>query len=157
MTHFTSSDAIHDDAFQTNIKNSNINHFINSTILDFAVTTYKYIQHKCHRLLADGERILHMNATIALLQFWTADLDLVTLGRATEEVYTAFFFSSAHTLYQQSNNIVFGHFVITLNATFYWQLLLADEGYENDSDTINLPTLLRETPRIHDVSSIEHA
>ena len=26
------------------------------------------------------------NAAIASLQFWTADIDLVTLGRATEEV-----------------------------------------------------------------------
>ena len=31
------------------------------------------------------------NATIASLQFWTADLDPVTLGRATEQVYTTFF------------------------------------------------------------------
>ena len=30
------------------------------------------------------------NATIASLQFWTADLDPVTLGRATEQVYTTF-------------------------------------------------------------------
>ena len=47
--------------------------------------------------------------------------------------------------------------MITLNATFDWQLLLADEGYESGSDTIDLPTLLRKTPRIHHVSSIEHA
>ena len=31
------------------------------------------------------------NAAIALLQFWTADLDPVTLGNTTEEVYSAFF------------------------------------------------------------------
>ena len=31
------------------------------------------------------------NAAIASLQFWTADLDPVILGRATEEVYSAFF------------------------------------------------------------------
>ena len=30
------------------------------------------------------------NATIASLQFWTEDLDPVTLGRATECVYTTF-------------------------------------------------------------------
>ena len=28
------------------------------------------------------------NTAIASLQFWTADLDPVTLGRSTEEVYT---------------------------------------------------------------------
>ena len=35
------------------------------------------------------------NATIASLLFWTADLDPVTLGRATEQVYTTFFYSSS--------------------------------------------------------------
>ena len=52
------------------------------------------------------------NATIASLQFWTEDLDPVTLGRATEHVYTTFFYSpSRHALCQQSNEILFGHFV----------------------------------------------
>ena len=104
------------------------------------------------------KRILHMECTIASLQFWTADLDPVTLGRATEQVYTTFFYSSSsHTLCQQSDEILFGHFVITLNAAFDQQLSLADEGYESSSDTIDLPTPLRKTPRIHHVSSIEHA
>ena len=31
------------------------------------------------------------NATIALLQFWAEDLDLITLGVASECVYTHFF------------------------------------------------------------------
>ena len=98
------------------------------------------------------------NAAIASLQFWTADLDPVTLGRATKEVYTTFFYSSSHhTLCQQCDEILFGCFVITLNAAFDQQLLLADEGYENSSDTIDLPTLLRKTSRIHHVSSTEHA
>ena len=98
------------------------------------------------------------NAAIASLQFWTADLDPVTLGIATEEVYSVFFYStSTHTLYQQSDEILFGHFMIALNAAFDQQLALADEGYENSSDTINLPTPLRKIPRIHHVSSIEHA
>ena len=47
--------------------------------------------------------------------------------------------------------------MITLNAAFDQQLLLADEGYESGSDTIDLPTMLRKMPRIHHVSSIEHA
>ena len=98
------------------------------------------------------------NAAIASLQFWTADLDPITLGRATEEVYSAFFYSlSSHTLHQQSDKILFGCFVIALNAAFDQQLLQADEGYESVSDTINSSTLLRKTPRIHHVSSIEHA
>ena len=98
------------------------------------------------------------NAAITSLQFWTAVLDPFTLGRATEQVYTTFFYSSSnHTLHQQSDEILFGCFVITQNAAFDQQLLLADEGYESVSDTINLPTLLRKTPRIHHVSSMEHA
>ena len=69
------------------------------------------------------------NATIASLQFWTVDLDPVTLGIATEEVYSAFFHStSTHTLCQQSDKILFGHFIIALNAAFDQQLALADEG-----------------------------
>ena len=98
------------------------------------------------------------NATIASLQFWTADLDPVTLGRATEQVYTTFFYSSlSHTPHQQSEEILFGHFMIALNAAFDQQLLLADEGYESGSHTIDLPTPLRKTPRIHLVPSTEHA
>ena len=98
------------------------------------------------------------NAIIAALQFWTADLDPVPLGRATEEVYTSFFYSSSsHTLHQQSDEILFGHFMIALNATLDWQLSLADKGYESSSDTINLPTQIRKMPRIHHISSIKHA
>ena len=98
------------------------------------------------------------NATLASLQFWTADLNPVTLGIATEEAYSTFFYStSTYTLHQQSDKILFGHFVTTLNAAFEWQLALADEGYESGSETINLPTPLRKMPRIHHVSSIKHA
>ena len=81
------------------------------------------------------------NATIASLEFWTEDLDPVILGRATECVYTTFFYLHAsHTLHQQSDETLFGHFVIALNAAFDQQLSLADEGYESGSDTIYLPT-----------------
>ena len=59
------------------------------------------------------------NTAIASLQFWTADLDPVTISMATEEVYSAFFYStSTHTLFQQSDKILFGCFVIALNAAF---------------------------------------
>ena len=98
------------------------------------------------------------NAAIPSLQFWTADFDPVTIGITTEEVYSTFFYStSSHTLHQQSNGILFGCFMIPLNAAFKQKLALADEGYESGSDTINLPTPLRKMPRIHHVSSIKHA
>ena len=97
------------------------------------------------------------NAAIASLPFWTEDLNPVTLGRATECVYTTFFYSpKRHTLHQQSNETLFGHFVIALSAVFDQQLSLADEGYGSGSDTINLPTPLRKTPHIHHISSMDH-
>ena len=81
------------------------------------------------------------NATIALLQFWTEDLNPVTLGIDTEHVYTTFFYTStSHTLCQQSDKTLFGCFIIALNTAFAQQLSLADEGYESGSDTIDLPT-----------------
>ena len=105
-----------------------------------------------------GREYSTWNAAIASLQFWTADLNPVTLGRATEHVDTTFFYSSSsHTLCQQPNETLFGCFVIALNAAFDQQLSLADKGYESGSDTIDLPTLLRKTPCIHHFSSMEHA
>ena len=122
-------------------------------------TTHNYYtRHGCCRLLADGKGIFYMECHHSFIQFWTADLDPVTLGRATEHVYATFFYSpSSHTLHQQSDKIIFGHIVITLNAAFDQQLSLADEGYESGSDTNDLPTPLRKTLRIHHVSSMEHA
>ena len=59
------------------------------------------------------------NATVASLQIWTADIDMITLSTAIEEVYSAFFYrASTHTLCQQSDEILFSHFVTTLNAAF---------------------------------------
>ena len=59
------------------------------------------------------------NATVAALQFWTADLEAHVLSSAIEQVYNAFFYSgSMHLLCQQSDEILFGHFVTTLNAAF---------------------------------------
>ena len=98
------------------------------------------------------------NAVIASLQFWTADLDLVTLGIATEEVYSAFFYStSTYILHQQPDKILFSCFVTTLNAAFEQKLAQEDEGYDSSSETINMPTPLRKMPRIYHVSYINHA
>ena len=59
------------------------------------------------------------NAAIASLQFWTADLNMLTLSSAIEEVYSALFYTaSIHTLHQQSDKILFGCFMTTLNAAF---------------------------------------
>ena len=98
------------------------------------------------------------NAAIASLQFWAEDLDVITLGIASECIYTTFFWTpTSHTLCQLSEDVLFGCFVIALNAAFTQQLSLADKGYKSGSDTVDLPTPLRKTPCIHHVSNMEHA
>ena len=53
------------------------------------------------------------NAAIASLQFWAEDLDPITLGIASEHIYTTFFWTlTSHTLHQLSEDVLFGHFVI---------------------------------------------
>ena len=97
------------------------------------------------------------NAAIASLQFWTEDLNTVTLGKASEHVYYHFFWTStSHTLCQLSKETLFGHFVLALNAPFTQQLSLQDEGYESGSNE-DVPTPLHKMPCIHHVSILEHA
>ena len=97
------------------------------------------------------------NAAITSLQFWTEDLDPITLGIASECIYTTFFWTpTSHTLCQLSEDVLFGRFVIALNAAVMQQLSLADEGYESGSNSADLPTPLQKTPHIHHVSSMEH-
>ena len=156
---FFSSYAIHADAFKTSIYSLQnfFRHIINTATIrlysNFTTTTMETAE---YWLMAWEYSI--WNATIASLQFWTEDLNPVTLGIATEHIYTTFFWTStSHTLCQQSEETLFGCFVIALNAGFTQQLSLADEGYKSGSDTIDLPTPLQKTPHIHHVSSLEHA
>ena len=94
---------------------------------------------------------------LASLQFWAEYLDPITLGIASECVYTTFFWTpTSHTLHQLLEDVLFGCFVIALNAAFTQQLSLADEGYESGSYTVDLPTPLRKTPCIHHMSSMEN-
>ena len=58
-----------------------------------------------------------------------------------------------HLLCQQFEKVLFGHFVTMLNAAFESKLTFEDEGYESGSENFNTPTPLRQTPRIHHVSS----
>ena len=98
------------------------------------------------------------NAKVAALQFWTADLEAHILSSTIEQVYNAFFYStSTHLLCKQSDEILFGHFVTTLNATFESKLALEDKGYESGSENFNIPTTLRQTSKIYHVSSVEIA
>ena len=122
--------------------------------LDFTVCTYNMDAADYWPMVRE---YLIWNATIASLQFWTADLNMLTLGSAIEEVYSTFFYTaSTHTLHQQSDEILFGCFVTTLNAAFELKLALEDEGYESSSENFNMPTPLRKTQRIHHMSSIKN-
>ena len=96
----TSSYAIHADAFKTSTYIANkFENAINNTILRFYrnfTTTTTMDTADCW-LMAREYSI--WNAAIASLQFWTEDPNPVTLGRATEHVYTTFFYSfTSHTL-----------------------------------------------------------
>ena len=63
------------------------------------------------------------NAAIESLQFWAEDLDPITLGIASECVYTHFFWTStSHTLHQLSDEVLFGCFILALNSAFHQQL-----------------------------------
>ena len=98
------------------------------------------------------------NAAITSLQFWAEDLNLITLSIASECIYTTFFWTpTSHTLHQLLEDVLFGCFVIALNAAFTQQLSLADEGYKSGSYTVDLPTPLRKTSHIHHMSSMENA
>ena len=155
---FPSSYVIHANAFETNIYVAyQFENIINTTIIRFYRTFTTITMDAADYWLMAWEYSI-WNATIPSLQFWTEDLNPVTLGIASEHVYTTFFYmSTSHTLHQQSEETLFRHFVIALNVAFSQQLSFADEGYESGSDTIDLPTPLRKTPRIHHVSSMEHA
>ena len=89
------------------------------------------------------------NATVAALQFWMTDLEVHVLSSSIEQVCNAVFYStSTHLLNQQSGEILFAHFMTTLNATFESKLALEDEGYESGSENFNIPTPLRSVENV---------
>ena len=83
-----------------------------------------------------------MECHSSCIEFWTAEPHI--LSSTIEQVYTTFFYTtSTHLLHQQSEEVLFGHFVTTLNAAFESKLTLEDEGYESGSENVNIPTPLR--------------
>ena len=83
------------------------------------------------------------NAPVTALQFWTNDLNPQTLSSTIERVYTAFFCSdSAQHLQYVEEEILFGHFMTTLNNALEWELTLEDIGYESGSESLSVPTPL---------------
>ena len=99
-----------------------------------------------------------MECCHSFIKFWTADLNPITLSIATEEVCSEFFYlTSTYTLHQQPDEILFGHFMTTLNVAFEQRLAMEDDGYESGSENFNMPPPLRKTLKIHHVSSVKHA
>ena len=84
------------------------------------------------------------NATVAALQFWTADLKALVLSSTTEQIYNAFFYTtSMYLLCQWSEEVLFSCFMTTLNVAFESKLALEDEEYESGNENFNIPTPLR--------------
>ena len=54
--------------------------------------------------------------------------------------------SSTQCLRYISEEILFGHFVTTLNDAFEWELTLEDAGYESGSESSSIPTCLHQAP-----------
>ena len=97
------------------------------------------------------------NIPYAALQFWMADLDPQTLSNAIEWVYTTFFCSnSTHHLRIIPEEILFSHFVTTLNNTFEWELALEDGGYKSGSESLSIPTLLCRAPCLYHISASDN-
>ena len=96
------------------------------------------------------------NAAVVAIQFWTADLEAQALGNAIEWVNTAFFCSnSVQQLRSISEEVIFGHFLTTLNDTFEWEFSLEDKGYDSGSENLNILTPLCRTPCLYHISTGE--
>ena len=59
------------------------------------------------------------NALVVALQFWTEYLDHQMLSTTIERVYIAFFYNdSTQHLWQEVEEVLFSHFMTTLNDAF---------------------------------------
>ena len=87
------------------------------------------------------------NTAVTALQFWMTDLEPLMLSNTIEMVYTVFFCSDAaqHVRYI-SEEILFSHFVTTLNDAFEGELALEDIGYESGSESLYISTPLCQAP-----------
>ena len=89
-----------------------------------------------------------MNSAIAALQFWTADLKTHMLNSAIQQVYNAFFYStSIHLLHRQSDEVLLGHFTITLNVAFKSNLALKMKAMTVVAKILTYLLHLEEHPR----------
>ena len=96
------------------------------------------------------------NATVAALQFWMVDLKPHILNNAIDWAYIGFFYINfTHQIWHLPEEVLFGHFVTTLNDAFETVLAQEDEGYESGSENFNILTPLSRASRIYNVSTRE--
>ena len=113
------------------------------TFFFIMITTYKYTMNPTYYWPFVRECSI-WNTAVAALQFWTADLEPHVLSSAVEHVYTTFFYTnSMYMLCNLPEEVIFGCFVSTLNATFERKLTLENEGYNSGSKHFNMPPPLR--------------
>ena len=66
------------------------------------------------------------NTAIASLQFWAEDFDLITLGIASECIYTTFFWTpTSHTLHQLSEDVLFWTFCHCIKCSIYPAVIIS--------------------------------
>ena len=108
--------------------------------------------HGCLTVLAFAGEYSIRNATVAAQQLWMADLKPHILSNTINQVYAAFFYSDfTQGIQNLPEEILFGHFVTTLNDTFETELAQEDKGYESGSENFNIPTPLSRALRIYHV------
>ena len=98
-----------------------------------------------------------LNAAIASLQFWTEDLDPITLGIASEHVYTPSFGHLWATCYANYLKMFFWTLCYYIKCCIYPAVILSRWGLQKWFWHFDLPTPLRKTPCIHNMPSMEHA
>ena len=72
-------------------------------------------------------------------------------------MYTAFLYStSSQQLRNTLEEVLFGHFMTTLNNTFEQELTQEDKGYDNGSENLSISTPLHRAPHLYHISASEN-
>ena len=77
-----------------------------------------------------------------------AGLEPHVLSHALDWVYAVFFYGDHAKQLQNLPEVLFGHFVTTLNDTFKVELAQEDEGYESGTENHYIPTPLSRNPQV---------
>ena len=84
-----------------------------------AITSGRFFIMNASEYLLIAHEFSIWNASVAVLKFWTEELDPQTISTTINRVYTAFFNSdSAQHLLHVEKEVLFSHFMKTLNGAF---------------------------------------